>query len=1662
MSSKNFNPEELSIAELVKNKAAIGKRTLSATKSTSNFKSRNLVKPVKSLFEGRSIEEALPRRNSDSSVSSHHIRRILDDDDVSVSSVQNLETIPSVSESVGILSIISSNFRKNRSVTEKHIAELPNKRKLQSDTTNLPVVMMDIQQSSGVYVTPSADGSAHSDDNGNSRSQHTDKSFRCSLSSPNGGNGPKRKDSLGLFRGASLRNLIQQADSNHRRMMALEDSEHDNSADLSVMGNDNRNADTSASVRNTAPNSIPEEMDVHGTHVDNNIKRKESSRRPKRNPSTSSAADDAELEKAKNRMRGTRRKNGKTNGDCSTPQRSKSGEEKSAGTSSTTSSLETENPAPEEASHLNDSFAWVPIVQSHAFLSSLSSGMKLSFDDTDSQRGYSSDSSEHFHKSRARWHMSREGQQVDERIRQQNYSLAETLAESANLPLEDDVDKDVKTGHKESELKETKRLEGEWHYASRDAMKSNKHTRDLTHADEQYSSGTGQRNLFRGRNLRDALPENTRNDDRDKLDRETSVPSLTSIAIEKEEGSLMSDTFSKQHTCKVTREVLKDEDCHTPTVDGALRCDPRASILREYKLRHLETLDLEQSNHDASKIPAMRTYEWESVAARDYHVGELERDDKLYPSTMKTTPVSKPEFRVSESLQKSEHSESSSMGESHIMEKASDDNLVGIVESLLKKAAIAESSNKVNQSVPQSQHESNNDLKCVEREAKQAIMAALGGDDPQKESDGYDAFGWQRILDNADRLDDKRYSSEEISQSLPQNKSSNNAIESHDEYKKEMKVPTIWLPPVEWQHVEIGRKDEHLCYPEDLKKSTKNVGNAKAKIIKGSPIHASPTKKRSGKSSKSQLKKNSTGEGEKANVSLNLTTCKDKIASEIGPFAKRSCVARPLVTRPKGTLDFSSEVVNRSNFSTSSSADEISPEEIKTMASIDDDDDDKSTQSVDRNLVRESSHRRLLRKQVADRRESLQTIILATKRNSISEEDDLLSLKRKLALSQALVQKLEIENVEIRRQSVLAVSRAQLKLLEQRDNREEELENRLKLIMQERNAAVEECHQLRILIMSTCDMCRRHFNENKQYFMDQSQRNTVLSKQKYSKLSVFEWLNDNLWTEALAMNTNDTSRSARIVDNETCSLEGTTKTADTASFHATPLLWLSEKLFNNQYECGIRLPKEKLSLDSVIVEHVDNQESGAKTPGDSLCCKPDLKDSVPTAVHADHSLAAVSCGISRDKAPEDKSFQTLGDSLCCKPDLKDAVPTAVHADHSSAAVSCGSSRAKAPEDKSFPPKFLKRSFFGSLLGEKVDDELSSLTMPVHREHKTETSKGFSFFGGLKREEVEEDAVFWGIDKSLSVISEGKESPLEKKKKGFGLKDEQVLDDMELFHSLQQVSSRSCNANANNAKTKTGLGFKDEQVQEDLLDAGILNMAISPKEGSLRNACETKNHLSLLGKKIDVNKYDDQLLSLLNQRSPIQPAGKANTTSLRDETVDEDSHDGALSSSHGLLSPRKNAMASTAQQSNDGSNLSSPLSWKQNHRKFNKEDLTVPKYLDKFRSPSPSPKKGLRDVNGLSPTDLQATRIGISNADGINHSSPLPDDGKGLDPEERPWRTKAVANQKMEPRNRLESKPEKTNDKEEAIASADKIDQVASLIEKENNTWEQGEINQREI
>ena len=170
--------------------------------------------------------------------------------------------------------------------------------------------------------------------------------------------------------------------------------------------------------------------------------------------------------------------------------------------------------------------------------------------------------------------------------------------------------------------------------------------------------------------------------------------------------------------------------------------------------------------------------------------------------------------------------------------------------------------------------------------------------------------------------------------------------------------------------------------------------------------------------------------------------------------------------------------------------------------------------SIDKEAIKHESSDNYasLRKKVDDKRETLTSMLEATNTKTLNAENELLDLKRKLALSQALVQELQLENDDIRRKSILEMSKIQVKLLEQRHNRERELEDQIKSLLQERDGAIQENHDLRLVISNSCATCRDRLPD-KLFVMDTSFRNTILERPTRRVSSAFEWIQDSLAEE---------------------------------------------------------------------------------------------------------------------------------------------------------------------------------------------------------------------------------------------------------------------------------------------------------------------------------------------------------------------------------------------------------------------------------------------------------------------------------------------------------------------------------------------------------------------
>lgn len=115
-----------------------------------NLNARKFGRPVKPIFEGKSVSEAMAGLEQDG---------LSDTDDVSITSVQNLETIPSVSEGPGLFGMLASFSRRSGSSKgskgsdSNRVGELPNKAKLQQQADSLVVHTVDLRQSSGSTTT---------------------------------------------------------------------------------------------------------------------------------------------------------------------------------------------------------------------------------------------------------------------------------------------------------------------------------------------------------------------------------------------------------------------------------------------------------------------------------------------------------------------------------------------------------------------------------------------------------------------------------------------------------------------------------------------------------------------------------------------------------------------------------------------------------------------------------------------------------------------------------------------------------------------------------------------------------------------------------------------------------------------------------------------------------------------------------------------------------------------------------------------------------------------------------------------------------------------------------------------------------------------------------------------------------------------------------------------------------------------------------------------------------------------------------------------------------------------------------------------------------------------------------------------------------------------
>ncbi|KAG7353410.1 hypothetical protein IV203_002765 [Nitzschia inconspicua] len=785
----------------------------------------------------------------------------------------------------------------------------------------------------------------------------------------------------------------------------------------------------------------------------------------------------------------------------------------------------------------------------------------------------------------------------------------------------------------------------------------------------------------------------------------------------------------------------------------------------------------------------------------------------------------------------------------------------------------------------------------------------------------------------------------------------------------------VWRPPVDWGE-DGGSQQVNSPVP-----SKSGVGASAGSTNTPSVSISKP--------SKGKVKSGPTKNGKKCGS--------DPKEGTANPFSHRPSEPVPFSTRPSSEQAVSLVTgINDVN-----DADSVKQTKLETNGREGDEFDEMSTQSIDRHLVRENSHRRLLRKQVADRRESLQSILSATKRNMPPEKDDLLSLKRKLATSQALVQQLEVEKSEVTRQAVLDVARAQAVLLEQRNNREMELENQIKRLMKERNAAIEECHQLRILLSQACAVCKRRFDERGSYFMDHYVRHTAVSKEPRPNSTAFEWFTGNLNIEALELEAKPFQRRTKVHDLESVSIGETTKPeSDTPSISNTaPFSWLSEKVFMQKLNSTETMP-----ITTIQISPEDNSIHEG--------------DETQTATETNTSKSEPNNSITTSQVLQEKVNTSKMEGL-----------TAID-----------------NEQTESTPK--RKGFFASLLGEKVVDEFSSLGLPQAATRASgNSSNKFSLFGSLRGEEVKDDFLGLGLGQSLSIISEEKQAPLPCDKRNFGLNSEQVLDDMALIDSLASIGNASRSLNSN----KMGrLGFQDEKAPEEVSDS--TTVPYLPKCKLEKEGLDKRRSL-LSQESFDVDRYDERLVgrhdhvsdNFLSSPSEGDSKGRHRIT----EAADQDRFN------EFLLSPRRKfeEKASSSPQTlhsqpSLGTGISSPFTWKRNRGSIRGKESELPKYLGKYRSKSPS-------LNEVESTDRYCKENGVYLTETSPTSSPtkIVSHQTTDDSHDRPWRSKAQLNPTTSQFIDSSISNELQMPLENKGSTVDEFDHVATLLEKENASWE---------
>ena len=393
----------------------------------------------------------------------------------------------------------------------------------------------------------------------------------------------------------------------------------------------------------------------------------------------------------------------------------------------------------------------------------------------------------------------------------------------------------------------------------------------------------------------------------------------------------------------------------------------------------------------------------------------------------------------------------------------------------------------------------------------------------------------------------------------------------------------------------------------------------------------------------------------------------------------------------------------------------------------------RSAELLDRNkgLQQSSSHRRMLRQKVNSRREVLTSMLQATSKKTHSTENELLDLKRKLALSQALVQELEVDNAQIRRQAVIDVARVQMVVQTKRHNHATELESRIKELIIERSAAVQESHELRMIIMDSCAACQSRLPD-REFEMDDSIRRTIMGRGSGRQSSTFEWLAGNLAEEAQDIEEASTAASRTLNskgrrfhdESDTYSLTstlpdtGSMATSNLPTFGEAPLHWLSSKILKK----GGKEKNDISESDPPMIERVityntlsaDANGGVYKSPSSVHDHGKDSENSVETSDAGDASsidpqlLASASVPTkrctndSRSVEGHLAADEKTGDSFASNGSV-----SGEQASESKHVFGLAPQPAKKTKEKRTAGKS-RFAFFGSLMAEQVADDISRL------------------------------------------------------------------------------------------------------------------------------------------------------------------------------------------------------------------------------------------------------------------------------------------------------------------------------------------------------------------